>query len=60
MFSVEVEFWFSEIQLFGLWSYIPFLTYFVLWIIIHINIGGCGGGKHGKESMCDPCIMEVL
>lgn len=60
MFSVEVEFWFSEILLFGLWSYIPFLPYFVLWIIIYIDIRGCGDGKHWKESLCDPHIMEVL
>lgn len=37
---------FRESLLFGLQSYIHLLPYFILWIIMYINIGGCGDGNH--------------
>lgn len=37
---------FREIPVIWLLTIYPFIILFIPWIMIHISVGGCGGGNH--------------
>lgn len=40
---------FREIPVIWLLTICPFIILFIPWIMIHISVGGCGGGNHWEE-----------